>query len=102
MFAHSVYFWLKDGLTKQEVAKFKAGMNSLAKIETVRQAYIGIPAETDRAVIDRSYSYALIAIFDDKPGHDYYQEHRVHDEFRNECSSYWSRVLIYDSVGGPA
>ena len=98
MFAHSVYFWLKEGLGEEGLNHFREGLNSLAAIDTVKQSYIGVPALTDRAVIDRTYSYALILIFDDQKGHDVYQEHEAHDKFRNECSVYWSKVLIYDCV----
>jgi hypothetical protein len=28
-----------------------------------------------------------------------YQEHPVHDRFRKDCSSFWTKVRIFDSVG---
>jgi hypothetical protein len=96
MFVHSVYFWLKDGLTQSEIQLFKTEVQALAKIETVKASYIGRPSSTDRPVIDSSYSYGMVLVFDDKQGHDIYQDHEVHDRFRNECSVYWSKVLIYD------
>jgi len=98
MFAHSVYFWLKEGLAEEELLHFREGLNSLAAIDTVKHSYIGVPAATDRPVIDRTYSYALVLVFDDQESHDLYQEHEAHDRFRNECSGYWSRVLVYDFV----
>ena len=99
MFVHAVYFWLRDDLTQEEKAEFVKGVNSLTTIETVRRGYVGVPAETDREIIDRSYSYALTVVFDDEAGHDVYQTHPVHDRFRDTCASYWRRVLIYDSAG---
>lgn len=98
MFVHSVYFWLRSDLTPEERQKFIDGVNSLKQIESVRFAWVGVPAPTDRPVIDRSYSYALTVVFDDQAGHDQYQVHPIHDRFREECGSLWSRVLIYDSV----
>jgi hypothetical protein len=98
MFVHSVYFWLKDDLTSEQLETFKHGLRSLTTIESVKQSYIGVPAPTDRAVIDRSYSYGLIVVFDDQAGHDAYQEHETHDQFRRTCSPFWSKVLIYDFV----
>ena len=44
------------------------------------------------------HSYALTVVFDDEQAHDVYQVHPVHDTFRDECGSFWTRVLIYDSV----
>jgi hypothetical protein len=96
VFVHSVYFWLKDGLADEELETFQRGLASLTSIETVRQAFVGAPAATDRPIIDRSYSYGMILSFDDDHGHDVYQDHEVHDRFRRECSPFWSKVLIYD------
>jgi len=98
VFAHSVYFWLKEGLEKQDIEAFKQELNSLTKIETVRRSYVGVPAPTDRPIIERGYSYGLILVFDDQQGHDAYQVHPVHERFRQECSVYWSKVLIFDFI----
>ena len=96
MFVHCVYFWLHEDLRPQEREAFLAGVNSLTTIETVVQGSVGTPAETDRPVIDRTYSYALIVVFRNKIAHDAYQAHPTHDVFRAKCSAYWSRVQIYD------
>ncbi len=98
MFIHAVYFWLKDNLIEQEKNEFIKGVNSLITIESVNQGYIGIPANTDREIIDRSYSYALTLVFTDQTAHDLYQTHPVHDRFRETCAGYWRKVLIYDSI----
>lgn len=99
MFVHAVYFSLREGLTEAERAQFIAGLHALRGIESVREGYIGVPAATDRPVIARDYSHALVLVFPDVEAHDAYQQHPVHDRFRDECSSYWTGVRIYDSVG---
>jgi hypothetical protein len=98
MFVHSVYFWLKDGLSAAEVEDFRGELQTIAAIESVRQSHIGVPADTDRPVIERGYTYAMILLFDDVQGHDFYQVHEAHDRFRRECSRYWSKLIIYDCV----
>lgn len=98
MFVHAVYFWLKDNLTMQEKVEFRQGLVSLTTIESVHQRYVGVPADTNREIIDRSYSYALVLVFADKKAHDDYQVHPTHDRFRNTCSRFWKKVQIYDSV----
>jgi hypothetical protein len=98
MFVHSVYFWLKPDLNEERRAKFWELVRSLATIESVRQCYIGKPANTERPIIDRTYSCALIVIFDDHAGHDAYQVHPIHEKFRIECADLWLKVLIYDTV----
>ena len=99
MFTHSVYFWLRDDLAETDRANFVAGLRSLVGIESVQRGWIGTPAATDRPVIDRSWSWSLMVTFADEQAHDAYQADPVHDRFRDECSKYWTRVLIYDSVG---
>ena len=99
MFVHAVYFWLRDDLTADERARYDAGVASLLGIPQVRHGWAGVPADTDRPVIDRSYSVGLVMAFDDEAAHDAYQVHPVHDRFREACAGYWTRVQIYDSVG---
>ena len=98
MFVHAVYFWLRPDLTPAERARFDAGVESLRTIEGVRHGYVGVPAPTDRPVIERGYSRALVAVFDDQAAHDAYQVHPVHDRFRDECGGLWTHVRIFDSV----
>ena len=98
MFVHSVYFWLKDDLTSEQKETFLQGLKSLTTIESVRQSFTGVPAPTNRPVIERSYSYVLIVAFDDQEGYDLYQDHQTHDSFREQCSPFWNRVVIYDAI----
>ncbi len=99
MFVHCVYFWLKPGISQAEQARFAAGAETLLRIGTVRQGWLGRPADTDRPIIDRSYSYALVVVFDDRVGHDTYQADPVHDAFRT-LSPLWIDVKIYDFANG--
>lgn len=98
MFVHAVYFSLRDDLSATQKRQFDDGLESLCHIDGVRHAYIGVPAATNRPVIDRGYSRALTLIFDDEAGHDAYQDDPVHDRFRKECSSFWTGVRIFDSI----
>jgi hypothetical protein len=98
MFVHVVYFWLKTDLSAAQTAEFLERLTAMTTIESVRHAWIGTPASTNRPIIDRSYSHSLVVVFDDQDGHDQYQDDPIHDRFRNECGTFWSRVQIYDSV----
>jgi hypothetical protein len=98
MFVHAVYFWLRDDLTQADESSFAAGLRSLRWIEGVEHGYIGVPAPTDRPEIERGYSRSLVLVFADQAAHDAYQVHPIHDRFRDECSSFWTAVRIYDSV----
>jgi hypothetical protein len=96
MFVHCVYFWLKPELTPAQVRQFEELCGAMAKIPTVQHMWLGKPAATDRPVIDRSYSYGLVVAFKDAAGEDAYQKHPIHDVFRENCGTFWSKVQIYD------
>ena len=98
MFVHAVYFWLRDDLTAAERQTYLEGVRSLLTIPDVAHGWLGTPAGTDRPIIERGYSYALTVVFADEAAHDRYQVHPVHDRFRETCGTFWSRVLIFDSV----
>lgn len=98
MFVHAVYFWLRSDLTPAETAKFVAGLESLRGIDGVVHGHVGSPAPTDRSVIERGYSWALVLTFADERAHDAYQVDAVHDRFREECGALWTAVRIFDSV----
>lgn len=97
-FLHMVFFWLKqeDGETRKrflsELMKF------IDNVDVIKTKHVGTPADTDRDVIDSTFSYSLVLSFDSKKEHDIYQEHPLHKNFINNASSLWERVLVYDSV----
>ncbi len=98
MFVHAVYFWLKPDLSIEQKMTFIDGLKSLISIKTVRFGHFGTPADTDRPIIERGYSYALIAAFDGAAGHEHYQVVDVHERFRQQCGTFWNKVVIYDSI----
>lgn len=100
MFIHSVYFWLKPELPDPSRQRFLDGLRSLLTIETVQAGHIGVPADTRRGVVDHTYSHALVLMFRDASAHEQYQLDPIHDRFRDECSAFWNRVVVYDCVSG--
>ncbi len=99
MFVHNVFFWLKDKDNEADRNALLAGIKSLEAIESVSQAYIGSPASTRRPVIDATYDFAEIMIFEDIAAHDVYQVHPLHTKFVEDCAHLWSKVVIYDVEG---
>lgn len=97
MFVHHVFFWLKETLSKEEVQKFETAVKTLPGIDAVKMGDIGKPAGTNREIIDTSYTYSLLLVFDSLQKHDEYQVHPVHEKFVADCNQHWSKVLIYDS-----
>jgi len=97
-FIHHVFFWMKEPENKLHIERFQKGLRDLVTIEAIKSHHLGIPAETRREVIDSSYQYSLLTIFQDKKAHDLYQVHPVHDSFRIIVNELCSKVLVYDSV----
>ena len=98
MFVHHVYFWLKNENSEQDKAKLIEGLKKLSKVRTIKQFYIGVPAATDRDVIERSYSVSWLLLFDNPADQDNYQTDPIHLKFVEECSILWKQVVVYDSV----
>jgi hypothetical protein len=97
MLVHAVYFWLKPDIKPEEVQRFEIKAKAMLNIPSVVHGWVGRPASTARPVIDRSYSFSLIVAFENMAGHDAYQIHPLHDDFRENCSMLWTLVKIYDS-----
>ena len=45
---HHVFFWLKNPGSNADLEKLLEGLRTLAKIETVKNIYIGVPADTQK------------------------------------------------------
>lgn len=99
MFVHTVYFWLKPGSPAGAAERLTADCRAiLGEIPTVRRLWAGPPAQTPRDVVDNSYACGLTVIFDDRAGHDVYQDHPLHLEFIERNKEHWARVQVYDHV----
>jgi hypothetical protein len=98
MFIHHVYFWLKHADSKEDFAKLVNGLEALSKVGTIKMSHIGKPADTNREVIDRSYAVSWMCIFDNASDQESYQKDPIHLKFVADCSSLWSKVVVYDSI----
>lgn len=96
-FIHMVFFYLVDD-SPEVKKKFLSELNQfISQVNEIKKSHIGPPANTDRDVIDNTYSYNLVLTFDSKKEHDIYQAHPLHSQFIENASSLWSRVQVYDS-----
>lgn len=98
LFVHHVYFWLVNPGNREERAKLLEGIKSLTEITSIKSFHIGIPAGTHREVIDTSYAFSWLALFDNKEQQDAYQVDPIHLKFVENYSQLWSKVIVYDSV----
>jgi hypothetical protein len=98
MFIHHVYFWLNNSDSAEDLKQLKAGLQKLTVIETIGMYQIGVPAATNRDVIDKSYSVSWMLMFDNLEDEEIYQHHPLHKKFVEDCSHLWRKVVVYDSV----
>jgi hypothetical protein len=98
MFVHHVFFWLKNADSAADKAALLAGLTKLKTAPSIATAYIGLPADTNRPVIDSSYSVSWLLLFDSDADQAAYQTDPIHLQFVADCAHLWERVLVYDSV----
>ncbi|MEM1124571.1 MAG: Dabb family protein [Bacteroidota bacterium] len=98
-FIHTVFFWMKDGVTDEQKADFVAnGMGKLKDCPQIYKVFYGPPAGTPREVVDNSYDYAWVCHFKSKADQDAYQTEPIHLKFIEDYKDLWGRVQVYDNV----
>ena len=97
MFLHSVYFWLKDSLTEEQVAEFEAQLQILTQIKPCEFAAYGKPVPSERPVVDSSYTFKLFGAYATSEDHDAYQVHPKHKHFLETYNTFWDKVVVYDA-----
>lgn len=97
-FIHHVYFWLKNKGNASDKAKLIEGLRKLSAVKTIQQFNIGMPADTNRDVIDSSYSISWMLLFKNGKDQASYQTDPIHLKFVEECSHLWTKVIVYDTV----
>ncbi len=98
MFVHHVFFWLKNPESTEDRNQLLEGLKTLKTVEVIRQIHIGVPAGTNRSVIEKGYNFSLLMLFDNLEEQEVYQDHPTHHKFIHACSSLWEKVIVYDSV----
>lgn len=98
VFVHHVFFWLKEADNKEDLKQLVAGLKKLSGSPAIDQFQIGKPADTNREVIERTYSVSWMLLFKTPEAQETYQVHPDHMEFVKDCAHLWSKVVVYDSV----
>lgn len=97
MLVHTVYFWLDPDLSGEDRILFLKDLRGLEEIASVNTLEAGTPAATEaRPVVDHSYDFGLLVLFDDVPGHDFYSSHELHQEFLKRWKPAFRKVRVYD------
>ena len=99
LFIHHVYFWLDNPESEEDHAALLAGLQALCKVPAIQQFHIGVPAATNRDVIETTYQFSWLTIFATKEAQDEYQVDPIHLHFVDTCKHLWKKVSVFDSVG---
>lgn len=95
-FVHHVHFWLNNKADKDKLIE---GLNLLKPITHIRDFHIGVPADTNRDVIDRSYDVSLLLLFDTPEAQAAYQTDATHVIFAEQYAKpLCAKVVVSDSV----
>ena len=98
-FIHTVLFWFKEPQNPGHRSKFEESIvRFMQDSEYAGEWHVGTPAGTDRKVVDNSYTYCLAVTFPSAEVQDLYQSEPAHHRFIEECSPFWERVQVYDSL----
>lgn len=98
-FIHHVYFWLQNPESREDYAALLEGLLKLKAVPSIKQYHIGVPAATNRDVIETTYQFSWLVVFSSKEQHDEYQQDPIHLDFVSTCSHLWKKVQVFDSVG---
>lgn len=97
--AHYVLFWLKDGLSEEEINDFTNFFEVLKRIPGIKSLHYGRAAATNiRPVVDNSFTYNLLVFFDSLEDINVYETHPIHLEAIEQYSGYWDKVMVHDSL----
>ncbi len=98
VFVHHVFFWLKEPGNAESKKLLIAGLQKLTAVSSIASFHIGVPAGTERSVIDTSYAVSWLLTFDKASDQEQYQIDPIHLDFVKECSPLWEKVVVYDSI----
>ena len=75
----SNYLGIHNELVQTKWVKYSDDLSqTITNVDEIKSKHVGTPADTDRSVIDSSYSFCLVVAFDSKKEHDIYQAHPLH------------------------
>ena len=97
-FVHHVFFWLKNPDSSEDRDAFEKGIEGLLKVPMIKASHVGKPVLSDRDVVDDSFTYSYMVMFDSSDDQNIYQTHPIHLKFIEDCSHLWEKVIVYDAM----
>jgi hypothetical protein len=99
VYFHYLLFWLKPGLTAEEVEGFKQFFEGLKKLPYVKNVRYGKPAASSpRAVLDNTFSYNASMEFSSLEELEAYGQLPGHLALVAKYKPYFDRMMVHDTV----
>lgn len=98
IFVHHVFFWLKNPESMDDRKAFENGVEALLKVPVIKASHVGMPVLSERDVVDDSFTYSYMVMFDSAEDQTIYQTHPIHLKFIEDCAHLWDKVIVYDAM----
>jgi hypothetical protein len=98
VFVHVVFFDAKPDTPDAVLDEMVADAHRiLGKIPSVRTIASGRrDARMQRDLNDTDFTVGLVIHFDDKAGHDLYNDHELHQQYVAKYKDYFAKVRVFD------
>lgn len=94
---HLILIWQKPDTSKSQTEALLQGTRDLNKIPGVKSIIIRTPIESERPVVDDSFSYAILMTFASVQDMQNYQQHPQHVQFlKDHVQGKLEKLVIYD------
>lgn len=94
---HLVICWLDKSLKENEINMVINEANKLASIPGVSDFSVGKAIESERAIVDDSFTFAVSMKFTNSEAMKQYLNHRIHVDFvENILKPRLAKVIVYD------
>lgn len=96
-FVHTTILKLKKTDDAQVKKVYDEAAKTLAKIDGVRNVYVGKPAEAGTPELaQKGYQIGVVVLLDDADALQKYLDDPLHKQFTDKMGDYWERPLVYD------
>ncbi|MBT5157122.1 MAG: Dabb family protein [Rhodobiaceae bacterium] len=94
---HTVIFWMKPGTPDSKVAEIIRNTKSFETLPMVEQVLVGTPIESERKVVDDSFTLAFTMTFKDEAALAAYNADANHKKISSQVTlPHVMRGVIYD------
>lgn len=99
MYAHNLFFWLRNDLSTADVEEFKNFFEGLKKLPYQKNLQYGKPAgSSPRSVLDSSYTYNASMEFESLEELEAYGKLPEHLALVQKYKPFFTKMLVYDTV----